>query len=52
MGELRLDTMRQAGVDYVITDARCPTQWAFSASDRVIPAAQAGPFTLWQVLAS
>ena len=52
MGELRLDTMRQAGVDYVITDARCPTQWEFSASDRVIPAGKAGPFTLWQVLAS
>jgi hypothetical protein len=50
MGELHLDTMRQAGVGHVITDSRCPTQWRFAASDRVIPAAQAGPFTLWQVL--
>lgn len=50
MGELHLDTMRQAGVGHVITDSRCPTQWKFAASDRVIPAAQAGPFTLWQVL--
>ncbi len=51
MGELRLDTMRQAGVDFVVTDSRCETQWRFSASDRVIPAGKAGPFTLWQVLA-
>jgi hypothetical protein len=51
MGELRLDTMRQAGVDFVVTDSRCETQWRLSASDRVIPAGKAGPFTLWQVLA-
>ncbi len=51
MGELHLDTMRQAGVDHVITDARCDTAWQFQASDRVIPTAKSGPYTLWQVLA-
>jgi hypothetical protein len=51
MGELHLDTMRQARVGFVITDTRCETTWQFQASDRVIPTAKSGPFTLWQVLA-
>jgi hypothetical protein len=49
-GELNLEAMRVAGVSYLVTDSTCETQWTFLPSDRVVPAAKAGPFTLWQLL--
>lgn len=42
--------LREAGVEYIVTDTTCSTPWQFTPRDRVVPVRQVGDFRLWQIL--
>jgi hypothetical protein len=41
--------IRDAGVEWLITESGCDTLWQFAPSDRITPETVEGDFTLWRV---